>query len=394
MARTAVIIVAAGRGHRFGGEMPKQYLSVNGQPLIRHAVEAFLRHPAIDVVLPVIHPDDADILADALQGLSYAAPVAGGAARQDSVCNGLEALAPDAPDFVLVHDAARPMVSHGLIDRVMSALEDASGAVPGVRVVDTLKRADEANSIVDTVSRDGLWRAQTPQGFKFAELLAAHHAVSGQELTDDAAVMEASGHAVKIVQGDENNIKVTTPDDLSRMEEIMSKDDASLRQTSGKPIFRIGSGYDVHKLGPGDHVTLCGVEIASERSLIGHSDADVALHAITDAVFGALADGDIGSHFPPTDEKWRGASSDQFLAYACERMRERGYELANIDLTIICERPKIGPHREAMRARLAEIVGIDLSCVSVKATTTERLGFTGREEGIAAEATILLEVLC
>ncbi len=392
MTRTAVIIVAAGRGHRFGGEMPKQYLEVRGQSLVRHAVQAFLDHPSIDTVLPVIHPDDAEILASALDGLAYLAPVAGGAARQDSVRNGLEALALNAPDYVLVHDAARPMVDHALIDRVLETLQDTSGVIPGVRVVDTLKRADDAGNITDTVSREGLWRAQTPQGFKFAELLAAHRAVIGQELTDDAAVMEASSHGIKVVQGDENNIKVTTPDDLARMEEIMS-DDSKDAKTTRAPSFRIGSGYDVHKLGPGDHVTLCGIEIANERALIGHSDADVALHAVTDAIFGAIADGDIGSHFPPTDPKWRGASSDQFLAYACERMRERGFDLSNIDLTIICENPKIGPHRDAMRARLAEITQIDVSCVSVKATTTERLGFTGREEGIAAEAVTLVEIL-
>lgn len=392
MARIAVIIVAAGRGHRFGGEMPKQYLEVHQQPLVRHAVQAFLDHPAIDLILPVIHPDDADILANALGGLDYLEPVAGGAARQDSVRNGLEGLASSAPDYVLVHDAARPMVAPALIDRVIEALQDTSGVIPGIAVVDTLKRADDDGIITDTVSRDGLWRAQTPQGFKYADLLAAHRSAIGQELTDDAAVMEASGYRVAVVLGDENNIKVTTPDDLMRMEEIMSDDSAQAKPVRS-PSFRIGSGYDVHKLGPGDHVTLCGVEITSERALIGHSDADVALHAVTDAVFGAIADGDIGSHFPPTDSQWRGASSDQFLAYACERMRERGFELSNIDLTIICEKPKIGPHRDAMRARLAEIAQIDVSCVSVKATTTERLGFTGRGEGIAAEAVIIIEIL-
>ena len=392
MARIAVIIVAAGRGHRFGGDMPKQYLEVHQQPLVRHAVQVFLDHPAIDFILPVIHPDDADILANALDGLDYLEPVAGGAARQDSVRNGLEALASSAPDYVLVHDAARPMVAPALIDRVIEALQDTPGVIPGIAVVDTLKRADDDGIITDSVSRDGLWRAQTPQGFKYADLLAVHRSVIGQELTDDAAVMEASGHRIAVVLGDEDNIKVTTPDDLIRMEEIMS-DDSPQAKPVRSPSFRIGSGYDVHKLGPGDNVTLCGVEIASERALIGHSDADVALHAVTDAVFGAIADGDIGSHFPPTNSQWRGASSDQFLAYACERMRERGFELSNIDLTIICEKPKIGPHRDAMRARLAEIAQIDVSCVSVKATTTERLGFTGRGEGIAAEAVIIIEIL-
>jgi len=383
MPGTAVIIVAAGRGHRFGAELPKQFLYVRGAPLIRHAVDAFVSHPAIDAVLPVIHPDDAEIVAEALSGLDYMAPVAGGAARQDSVRNGLEALSAMAPDRVLVHDAARPMVTHGLIDRVLAALDDHAGAIPALQVVDTLKRADNDGVINSTVPRDGLWRAQTPQGFRFDALLSAHRAVAGQELTDDAAVMEAAGHQVSVVAGDDDNLKVTTPDDLERMEQIMAKD-------ASRPAFRIGSGYDVHRLGPGDHVTLCGIDIAHDQALVGHSDADVALHALCDAIFGALADGDIGSHFPPSDEQWRGAPSDRFLTYALERMRGRGFEIENLDLTIICEKPKIGPHRDAMRARVAEIGGIDPARISVKATTTEKLGFTGRGEGIAAEASVLL----
>jgi len=390
MPGTAVIIVAAGRGHRFGSEMPKQFQCVLGRPLIRHAVEAFTRHPAVDAVLPVIHPDDAEIVGQALQDLHYLAPVAGGRARQDSVRNGLEALATLNPDKVLVHDAARPMVTPALIDRVLAALEDHAGAVPALQVVDTLKRAGADGIITDTVSRDGLWRAQTPQGFSYDLLVAAHRAVAGQELTDDAAVMEAAGHAVAVVVGDDGNLKVTTPADLERMKQIMTADDISGGKSPARPAFRIGNGYDVHRLGPGDHVTLCGVEIAHDQSLIGHSDADVALHALCDAIFGALGDGDIGSHFPPSDNEWRGAASDRFLSYACERMRERGFELENIDLTIICERPKIGPHRDVMRKRVAEIAAIDPARVSVKATTTEKLGFTGRGEGIAAEASVLL----
>lgn len=383
MSRTAVIIVAAGRGQRFGPGTPKQYLEVSGKTLIRHAVAAFAAHPAIDAVLPVIHQDDAETLGKALDGLDYLPPVAGGAERQQSVLNGLEALSTFAPDKVLVHDAARPMISSALIDRVLLALDTSDGVIPALQVVDTLKRADAAGMITDTVPRDGLWRAQTPQGFGFDALLAAHRSVAGQTLTDDAAVMEAAGHRIALVAGDENNIKVTTPDDLVRMEMIMA-------EGSNRPSFRIGSGYDVHKLGPGDHVTLCGVVVPHHQSLIGHSDADVALHALTDAIFGAMADGDIGSHFPPTDERWRGAASDRFLAYAAERMRASGWDLENIDVTIICERPKIGPHRESMRSRLAEILEIDRSRISVKATTTEKLGFTGREEGIAAEASVLL----
>ena len=271
---------------------------------------------------------------------------------------------------------------------MLAALETQPGAVPALQVVDTLKRTDEDNTVTATVSRDGLWRAQTPQGFRYNELLAAHRAAVGQTLTDDAAVMEAAGHTVTVVSGDDANLKVTTPEDLERMERIMTGETANADAPGFR--FRIGSGYDVHKLGPGDQVTLCGVEIEHDRGLIGHSDADVGLHALCDAIFGALGDGDIGSHFPPTDEQWRGASSDRFLAYAVERMRRRGYELANVDVTIICERPKIGPHRDAMRARVADIAGLELSRVSVKATTTEQLGFTGRGEGIAAQASVLL----
>lgn len=394
MPGTAVIIVAAGRGHRFGTEMPKQFLHVRGKPLIRHAVEAFLSHSGIDMVLPVIHPDDAGIVADALEGLNTLPAAIGGAERQDSVRNGLAALSEHHPERVLVHDAARPRVTRNLIDEVLAALEEYKGVIPGVAVVDTLKRTDSEGIIVDTVPRDGLWRAQTPQGFSYPILYAAHQFAAGQALTDDAAVMEAAGHEVAMVPGDEVNIKVTTPADLERMEQIMMDDGGSNSGTANvgmaSPLMRIGSGYDVHRLGPGDQVTLCGIEIAHDQALIGHSDADVALHALCDAIFGALGDGDIGSHFPPSDEKWRGASSDRFVEYACDRMRTRGFELQNLDLTIICERPKIGPHRDAMRERVAQIAGIDVSCVSVKATTTERLGFTGRGEGIAAEASVLI----
>ncbi|MBO6520621.1 MAG: bifunctional 2-C-methyl-D-erythritol 4-phosphate cytidylyltransferase/2-C-methyl-D-erythritol 2,4-cyclodiphosphate synthase [Rhodospirillales bacterium] len=386
MPGTAVIIVAAGRGHRFGAEMPKQFLRAGGAPLIRHAVAAFISHASVDVVLPVIHPDDAEIVAEALDGLDVMAPVAGGAARQDSVRNGLEALASMAPDIVLVHDAARPLVAHDMIDRVLEGLGAHPGVIPALQVVDTLKRADAAGVIADTVSRDGLWRAQTPQGFRYDALLQAHRAAAGQELTDDAAVMEAAGHKVGVVAGDDANLKVTTPEDLGKVERMM----ADSTGKAGHGGIRVGNGFDVHKLGPGDHVTLCGIDIAHDQGLIGHSDADVALHALCDAIFGALGDGDIGSHFPPSDEQWRGAPSDRFLAYACARMRDRGFELGNADITIICERPKIGPHRDAMRARIAEVASTELSRVSVKATTTEKLGFTGRGEGIAAQASVLL----
>ena len=380
---TAVIIVAAGRGQRFGGEIPKQYLMLGGQPVVRHCVAAFARHPGIDIIQPVIHPDDAATLKGALDGFAYAPPVAGGASRQRSVLNGLRALAalPVPPDYVLVHDAARPYVPEDLLQRVLDALQTVPGAIPALAVVDTLKRAGDDAMIAETVPRDGLWRAQTPQGFRFQDLLAAHeNAPDG--LTDDAAVMEAASAAVILVDGSENNIKVTTPEDLARMEGIMGGTET--------PSMRIGKGFDVHKIGPGDGVQLCGVTIASDLALIGHSDADVALHALTDAILGAIADGDIGSHFPPSDAKWKGADSEMFLAPACDLMKAAGYGLSNIDLTVICEAPKVGPHRDAMRANVARILGVDVAQISVKATTTEKLGFTGRGEGIAAEAVVLL----
>lgn len=389
MGGTAVIIVAGGSGKRFGSEVPKQYLELNGESVIRHCVRAFCDHPDVTIVQPVIRMSDLDTVTKALEGLDYAAPVEGGEERQDSVRNGLAALVDHRPDKVLVHDAARPLVDLAMVDRVLSALETCSAVIPAVPVVDTLKRTNEDGAVLDTVSREHLWRAQTPQGFTYVELSAAHVAAVGLALTDDAAIMESAGHTVHIVTGDENNIKVTNPEDLKRLEMIMS-DTSSPAPRPAPADFRIGSGYDVHRIEPGNEITLGGVTFESDVSLMGHSDADVALHAITDAILGALGNGDIGSHFPPSDERWRGAPSDQFLAHACSLMAEAGYELGNIDLTIICERPQIGPHRDAIRARIAEIVAVDVDRVSVKATTTERLGFTGRGEGIASDASVLI----
>lgn len=389
MGGTAVIVVAAGSGKRFGSDMPKQYLTLNGVPVIRHCVQAFNDHPDIDIVQPVIRMSDLDDLTAALDGLIYAPAVAGGEERQDSVRNGLAALVEARPDRVLIHDGARPYVDHALLDRVLEKLETSSAVIPAVPVVDTLKRTNNDGAVIDTVNRENLWRAQTPQGFRYTDLSAAHVEAVGRALTDDAAVMEAAGHAVNIVQGDENNIKVTSPEDLTRLEAIMNPSSTQLQ--SDKPIMRIGSGYDVHRTEAGTEIILGGVTIPSDVALMGHSDADVALHAITDAILGAIAKGDIGSHFPPNDDRWRGASSDQFLAHACALMTETGYKLGNIDLTIICERPKIGPHRDKIRNQIAEITDVGVDLVSVKATTTEKLGFTGRGEGIAAEATVLVQ---
>lgn len=372
MPGTAVaLIVAAGRGQRFGAGLPKQYLPLKGVPILRHALQAFCGHPDISAVWAAIHPDDADLFAAAAAGLPVKV-THGGAARQDSVRLGLEAMAAVSPDAVLIHDGARPMVSAGLISRVLAALDTAEAVVPAVPVIDTLKRVDGAR-IAETVSRENLVRVQTPQGFRFAALRAAHQKAVGETLTDDAAVMERAGHGVITVPGEEMNIKVTTTEDLLR-----------LQAASGE--IRTGTGFDVHRLGPGDFVTLCGLRIPHSQGLIGHSDADVALHAATDAILGAIGEGDIGLHFPPTDAKWRGAPSDRFIQHAHDLVKARGGQLLHLDITLICERPKVSPHRAAMVAKVAEILGIEPHRVSVKATTTEGLGFTGRGEGIGAQA--------
>ncbi len=372
MSTCAALIVAAGRGQRFGGNLPKQYAPLKGERLLRRTLRAFCGHPAINRVVVAIHPDDAGIFAELAQGFPNVTAVNGGATRQDSVRLGLEALSSAAPDLVLIHDGARPMVSARLIASVIEGLRASDGIVPAVAVIDTLKRVS-GREIGETVSRDNLVRAQTPQGFRFPIILTAHRALAGEALTDDAAVMERAGHRVATVPGDEANIKVTTMDDLASLT-------ASLSET------RIGQGFDVHRFGPGDSVMLCGLKVPHTHGLVGHSDADVALHAATDAILGAFGAGDIGQHFPPSDEKWRGASSDRFLRHAYELLRERGGVLTHLDLTIICERPKVGPHRAAMVSAIARILDVEEHRVSVKATTTEGLGFTGRQEGIAAQA--------
>jgi 2-C-methyl-D-erythritol 4-phosphate cytidylyltransferase/2-C-methyl-D-erythritol 2,4-cyclodiphosphate synthase len=371
-----VLIVAAGRGSRFGGPLPKQYCVLAGEPVLRRTVVAFRAHPAISGVRVVIHPDDRTLYDAAVGDLGLPEPVPGGLTRQDSVRNGLEAIAPAQPDLVLIHDAARPLISAGAIDRLISSLERNVAAIAAVPVRDTVKRA-EGTRIADTVDRTHLWRAQTPQAFRFADILAAHRAAAGQDLTDDAAVAERAGHQVELVMGDEDNFKITTAEDLARAEQSVL---AKLGDV------RVGQGFDVHALVPGDHCWINGIRIPHDKTLLGHSDADVGLHALTDAILGAIGAGDIGQHFPPTDERWRGAASDKFLAHAASLVRARGGMIAHCDVTIICERPKIGPHRPAMSRRIAEILGMSEDRVSVKATTTEQLGFTGRGEGIAAQA--------
>lgn len=376
MTSCIALVVAAGRGTRIGAPLPKQYLPLAGEPLLRHTLRALAAHPRITGVRAVIHPDDRALYDGAARGLDLLAPVPGGAQRQDSVRFGLESLAEIDPDMVAIHDGARPFVETALIDRVLDALASAPGAIPALAVADTLKRGRDGR-IAETVDRGQLWRAQTPQAFRYREILAAHRAAAGLELSDDAAVAERAGLAVSLVAGSETNLKVTAPDDLARAEGLLL---ARLGDV------RTGQGFDVHPLGAGDHVWLCGIKVPHERALIGHSDADVGLHAITDAILGALGAGDIGQHFPPSNPKWRGAASDQFLRHAAALVAQRGGRIAHVDVTLICERPKVSPHRAAMIARIAEILGLTHDRVSVKATTTEKLGFTGREEGIAAQA--------
>lgn len=372
--RAHAIIVAAGRGLRAGAGSPKQLRFLAGKPVIAHAVDSLLAHAAIGQVQLVIHPDDAADIADATVGRVLRPPVFGGATRRESVLNGLRALATDAgpDDIVLVHDAARPTIPGAVIDRLIAALRDGGtqGTIPVLPVVDSLVRDGE------TVERAGLNRVQTPQAFRFAPLLAAHEGWQGPEPTDDAAMLRATGHPVSEVPGDERLAKLTTSADFQIAE-------ARLAQTMR---VRTGFGYDVHRFGPGDHVWLGGIHVAHDRGLIGHSDADVGLHAIVDALLGTLGEGDIGSHFPPSDPRWRGAPSHLFVDHARQRVQTRGGCIDHVDLTIVCEAPKVGPLRETMRQRIAALLRLPLTSVSVKATTTERLGFTGRGEGIAAQA--------
>lgn len=366
---TAAIITAAGRGLRAGGDLPKQWQMLAGQPVVAHALAAFAGMPRVLTV----HPDD-QMLAEAL-GLDIRI-VPGGATRSASVKNALEALAGQGISKVLIHDGARPLVSAEVIARVIAALDQAVGAAPALPVSDALWRGAYGR-VAGTQDRSGLYRAQTPQGFRYDAILAAHRAHPG-DAADDVAVARAAGLDVAIVAGDEDNLKLTFPDDFARAEAILK---------GRRMDLRVGNGFDVHAFCDGDGVWLCGVKVPHGKALLGHSDADVGMHALTDAIYGALAEGDIGRHFPPSDPQWKGAASEIFLRHSIRLARAKGFQLANCDVTLICERPKIGPHAEAMRAALAAILQVDLERVSVKATTSERLGFTGREEGIAAMAT-------
>lgn len=366
---TAALIVAAGQGLRAGQPLPKQFARWRGKPVVRHSAEALAAAGVMPIVVAI--PEGADeIAAEALEGLPVRF-ITGGATRQQSVRLGLEALALDKPEFVLIHDAARPILPQAVIRRLVDALGLQPGAIPVLPVVDSLTHA-EGDLMGTPARREDLRRVQTPQAFRYSDILAAHRCWDGEpNAGDDAQVAQAAGLEIALVEGDEALHKLTYASDF----------------TIAAPAFRVGSGYDVHRLEEGEELWLCGVRIEHSHGLSGHSDADVAIHALVDALLGAVGAGDIGQHFPPSDPQWRGASSDRFLVHAVRLVGEAGYAVANVDVTLICETPKIGPHREAMRARLAELMGVDGALVSVKATTTEKLGFTGRSEGIAAQAT-------
>lgn len=374
----AALVLAAGRGHRSGPGIPKQYRELAQTSAVRSSLGLFLTHPGIAYVQAIIHPDDRDMFAQASQGLDLPPAVAGGQTRQASVRAGLVALEALSPELVLVHDAARPFATAALVDRAIAAARAYGAAAPALLVSDTVKEVDAQGRVTRTLDRAVLRTVQTPQAFDFKALLAAHRQAARNDFSDDAALMEWAGMTVTTFEGESTNMKLTTAEDFERARALSAHHDGDVRT---------GMGFDVHAFGPGDHIMLGGISIPFTRTLAGHSDADVALHALVDALLGALADGDIGQHFPPSDPKWKGASSDMFLTFAAERVAARGGRIAHLDLTIVCEMPKIGPHRDAIRARIAEIAGIHISRVAVKATTSEGLGFTGRGEGIAAYAT-------
>lgn len=398
--QTIALIVAGGRGTRIARRqdgIPKQYITLERQTVLQHTFDVFNDHEEIDKICVVIHPDDVTLYQNSLnhnQG-KLTSPVFGGATRQMSVYNGLQSLTDMGPYKVLIHDAARPFISAQLISNLIKALDAHKAVLPGLAVKDTLKRAKPTTNatfiIEETISRENLWQAQTPQCFHYDDILKAHEAASLSEhtFTDDASVAEWYGLETTLIPGEDTNFKITTSEDLTRAKNYLQQ---TRTDKNMQTLTLTGSGFDVHRFTDGDHVILCGVKIPYSQSLQGHSDADVGLHALTDAILGAIADGDIGTHFPPSDPQWKGVSSDVFLKDAVKKLHERGGSLQNIDVTLICEYPKIGPHREAMRASLSELLNLDIRRVSVKATTTEGLGFTGRKEGIAAMASVSISL--
>ena len=383
-ATTAAVIVAAGSGLRVGGEVPKQYQTLAGRSVLARSVMAFQEHPGISHIQVVIGEDHTSLYEAAVDGLQLPSPVMGGATRQASVKAGLEVVSAVNPDYVLIHDAARPFVSQEIISHVIANLDRHDGALPALPLIDTIKKAN--GSIIEkTLDRTALWAAQTPQGFHFDKILKAHHDAgqeTHQDFTDDASIAEWAGLKVALVTGSPDNRKLTTADDMTTAEQALS-----LNTFAQLADVRVGHGYDVHAFEDGDHVVLCGVKVPHDASLKGHSDADVAMHALTDAILGALGAGDIGAHFPPSDAQWKAASSAIFLRKAGELVGERGGLIAHCDITVICERPKLRPYIDEMRRSLADILAMSVDRVSVKATTSEQLGFTGRREGIAACAT-------
>jgi 2-C-methyl-D-erythritol 4-phosphate cytidylyltransferase / 2-C-methyl-D-erythritol 2,4-cyclodiphosphate synthase len=387
MGMVAAVIVAGGRGERAGGAVPKQYRTVAGTPAIHMTLAAFCDHQQVDIVQPVIHPADENLFRAASAGLGkLREPVLGGTTRQISVRSGLRALQPHAPELVLIHDAARPFLSSGMIARAVEAGRRHGAAIPGLAIADTVKVVGEDASVTETLDRGRLRTVQTPQAFGFALIADAHRraeAAGRDDFTDDAALAEWAGYRVSVFDGEAGNVKLTTNEDFAR---------AELMRAATLTDVRTGNGFDVHAFADGDHVMLGGVRIPHDRGVTGHSDADVALHALVDAILGALAEGDIGLHFPPSDPQWRGASSDRFLAFACERVRVRSGIIAHLDVTIVCEAPRVSPYRDAMRARIAAIAAIAIERVAVKATTSEKLGFTGRGEGLVAMATATLRL--
>ncbi|MCF6197807.1 MAG: bifunctional 2-C-methyl-D-erythritol 4-phosphate cytidylyltransferase/2-C-methyl-D-erythritol 2,4-cyclodiphosphate synthase [Hyphomicrobiaceae bacterium] len=382
MPKTVLLIVAAGRGMRAGGEIPKQYQQLAGQAVLTHTLEALKGHPLISHMLTIIHPDDIELYEAATRpfGINLLPPVFGGETRQKSVLKGLLALEELNPDLVLIHDAARPFISPRLITHTIEALAHHEAVLPAVPVTDTIKQAKN-ETIMQTVDRQNLFAAQTPQGFKFPLILDLHKRAdleNNVDFTDDASLAEGAGVKVQLVKGSPRNTKLTTKRDMEMAELVLAN--------TSKMETRFGSGFDVHAFEEGDGVTLCGIKIPFDRQLKGHSDADVAMHALTDALYGALGKGDIGQHFPPSDIQWKGVASSVFLKHAVELVTKRGGKIINTDLTIICEQPKISPHQEAMRQNISKIIGIEAHRIAIKATTTEGLGFTGRKEGIAAQA--------
>ena len=376
----AAVIVAAGRGDRAGGDIPKQYRKLLGKPVLRWSVEA-LRAANVEEIVIAIAPEHADLCRDATEGLGLRT-VLGGATRTASVRAGLAAI--ERADAILIHDAARPGLSPSIVGALVKAIEEgADGAAPALLVADSLRRVDASQRIVGEVERDALVRVQTPQAFRADVLRAAYAAISDDaSFTDDLAVVRAHGGVCVTVPGDARLMKLTYPEDFDLLERIM-----------GERIVCVGNGVDAHRFGDGDHVTLCGVQIPHSKGLVGHSDADAGWHALVDAILGALGEGDIGAHFPPSDPQWKGADSERFLRHAVQLAGAAGARILHVDVTLLCERPKIGPHRDRMRQRTAEVLGLPIERVSVKATTTERMGFLGREEGLAAQATATLDRL-